>query len=151
MSLVKGLSILFTFSKNQLLDLLVHWIVSSLCHLTLFQSWLFTFFYSSGLCLHSSSSFSCRVRWFIWNFCFLHWPVLLWTSLWGVLSLCPILTPKKQNAHSFQMPMEHFQGRPCQSSKQDSRSDSQIPHLGAASLFWVTTSPTNLNMASLCP
>ena len=77
MSLAKGLSILFTFSKNQLLVLLLFAIVffvsisfiSALIFMISFLLLTLCF-----LCSSFSSCFKCRVRLFIWDFsCFLRW------------------------------------------------------------------------------
>ena len=94
MSLLKGLSILFIFSKNQLLDTLILRIVlwvsrsfNSVLILVIF----FLLLALGHLCCWSSSSCRCRVRLFIWNVSiFLGSPVLLWTSLSGLPLLYPI-------------------------------------------------------------
>ena len=77
MSLAKGISILFIFSKNQLLVLLIFAIVffisisfiSALIFMTSLLLLPLGF-----LCSSFSSCFRCRVRLFIWDFsCFLRW------------------------------------------------------------------------------
>ena len=69
MSLIKGLLTLFIFSKNQLLDLLILWIVPLICMsfnsgVILVISFLLLIL---GFVCCSSISCSCRVRLFIWS------------------------------------------------------------------------------------
>ena len=77
MSLTKGLSILFIFSKNHLLVLLIFAIVFFIS--TSFTSALifmisFLLLTLGFLCSSFPSCFKCRVRLFIWDFsCFLRW------------------------------------------------------------------------------
>ena len=94
MSLPKGLSILFIFSKNQLLDSLILTIMLLVSiHLILLWSWLFPPFYLLwvvfvvGPGVLVGVELGCLFEMFL---SFLGRPVLLWTSLSGLPLLCPI-------------------------------------------------------------
>ena len=94
MSLVKGLSILFIFSKNQLLDLLILWIVLlvsmsfnsalTLLFLSSYSLWDLFLFFPPVLI---NVGLGCLFDMFL---SFLGRPVLLWRSLSRLPSLCPI-------------------------------------------------------------
>ena len=76
-SLAKGLSILFIFSKNQLLVLLIFAIVFFVS-ISFFSALVFMISFLlltlGFLCSSFSGCFKCRVRLFIWDFsCFLRW------------------------------------------------------------------------------
>ena len=75
MSLANGLSILFIFSKNQLLVLLIFAIVLFLFHLFLLWSlWFLSFYWLWVLFVLLSLVIKCSIRLFIWDFsCFLRW------------------------------------------------------------------------------
>ena len=68
MSLLKGLSVLFIFSKNQLLDSLIFFIVPSVSHLVLIFIISFFPLTLGFVCCSFPSSFKCEVRLFIWAF-----------------------------------------------------------------------------------
>ena len=95
MSLTNGLSILFIFSKNQLLVLLILAIVSFV-YFSFISARIFMISFlllTLGFFISSfSSCFRCIIRLFIWLFLFVSWgkPVSLWTFPLALLLLNPL-------------------------------------------------------------
>ena len=89
-SLVKGLSILFIFSKNQLLYSLIICIIFLDC-ISFISAMIFIIYFlllTLGFVWCSfSSSCKCEVRLFIWVF--RDRPITLWISFLGLCSWCP--------------------------------------------------------------
>ena len=106
MSLANGLSILFIFSKIQLLALLIFSVVSFVSFSFIYTLIFMIFFLllTLGFFISSfSSCFRCTVRLFIWLFSLVSWGklVMLWTFPLALLLLNPVGFGLCFHFHSF--------------------------------------------------